>query len=151
MEAFIKFLSQRNRKFIDQISSESALGIRDNDYFTPASKKKCIVVSFDPPMKYPPFIFNWSSSDILYFNNPTLDKDFYSLIEEALAKVEQTYIVFVERRNPPHLRKINRWIKNFREIAFRNKPMTEIPGFILAEYRAALFEVKLSEMRLEAK
>lgn len=112
-------------------------------------KKKCIVISFDPPLAYPPFAFNWDKTEIIYFKDPSQNFQSYKEIATALNEVEHPYIVFLERKDPAHKRKIVRWIKNFKESVFRNGPLTRVPKFILAEYKAPLFVMNYSELRSE--
>ncbi len=147
--SFIEFLSERNMGFISQISSESAFGL--SGLFSSRNKKdqKCILISFDPPLGYPPFVFEWGESDVLYLKDPKLEADFYKQVDEAIAVAEHPIIVFLERKNPPHMRKIQRWIKNFRETVYKNRPISEEPKFILAEYKAPLYPLDISEIKAE--
>lgn len=151
-ESFIKLLSQRNAAFITQMSSESALGLAGfNKEIDPKIKKKCIFISFDPPLSYPPFALNWNSSEVFYFNDPVLEATFYKKIDEALNEAELPFVVFIERNNPPHKRKILRWIKNFKDSVFRNRPISEIPKFVLAEYKAPLYDMKFSDLKADVQ
>lgn len=119
----------------------------ENDHDRSNHKKKCVLISFDPPLAYPPFAFNWNTSQIRYFRDPYLDFKSHKEIATALDEVEHPYIVFLERKDPAHKRKIVRWIKNFKDNAFRNEPLTKEPKFILAEYRAPLFKMSFTELK----
>lgn len=149
VDSFINFLNKRNNEFIDYISAESALWMMGNDRDRSDNKKKCILISFDPPLAYPPFAFNWNNSEIMYFKDPELKFESYKEIASALKHVEFPYIVFLERKDPAHKRKIVRWIKNFKESVFRNEPLTKEPKFILAEYKAPLFGMNFSELKAD--
>ena len=147
MENFVEFLSHRNIDFISNMSSETALTMY-RDRYEKKKTKRCVVISFDPPMGFPPFALNWDSSDILYFSNPTLDNECYQQIKIALADVELPYIVFIERQNPLHLRKIKRWLKNFTSIVYQNEPTSNYPQFVLAEYQAPLLRMNFTELKV---
>ncbi len=149
VDSFINFLNKRNNEFINHISTESAMWMMGNDKEESKDKKKCILISFDPPLAYPPFAFNWNHSEISYFKNPELTFQTSKEIASALNDVEHPYIVFLERKDPAHKRKIARWIKNFKENAFRNEPLTKMPKFILAEYKAPLFGMSFSELKAD--
>lgn len=144
VDSFIKFLNKQNSEFIDHISTESAIWMMGKDREVSEEKKKCILISFDPPLAYPPFAFNWNRSDIEYFKNPDLNFQSHKEIAEALNGAEHPYIVFLERKDPAHKRKILRWIRHFTESG-----LTKKPKFILAEYKAPLFGMNFSEMEID--
>lgn len=144
VDSFIKFLNKRNSEFIDHISTESAIWMMGNDLERSKDKKKCILISFDPPLAYPPFAFNWNKSEIEYFRNPELNFVSHKEIAKALNDVEHPYIVFLERKDPAHRRKITRWIRHFKDSG-----LTKVPTFILAEYKAPLFGMNFSELKVE--
>lgn len=149
VDNFINFLNERNNEFIDYISAESALWMSGKEKEESKDKKKCILISFDPPLAYPPFAFNFNNTEIKYFKSPELNFQSYKEIANALSEVEHPYIVFLERKDPAHKRKIVRFIKNFKESVFRNDPATKVPKFILAEYKAPLFGMSYSELKAD--
>lgn len=145
-DSIIKFLSERNRQFIDSISSESALGLYRNRPVKD-QRKKLVILSFDPPMGSPPFALGWESYDIHYFASPALDPEVYHAVDQALVSSESQIVVILERENPPHQRKINRWVKNFKDTVYRNRSLAEMPVFILAEYKSPLMPMTYSELK----
>lgn len=144
VDSFINFLNKRNCEFINHISTESAFWMIGKDRERSKEKKKCILISFDPPLAYPPFAFNWNRTEIEYFKNPELNFQSHKEIAEALNSAEHPYIVFLERKDLAHKRKIARWIRHFNESG-----LTKRPTFILAEYKAPLFGINFSEWKVE--
>lgn len=148
-QSFMKFLRKRNQEFINLFSSESALGLVDlirGGYKEKDKKKHCVLISFDPPLNSPPTVFNWGDKDVWYLKNPSLDNDFYSTLDEHIEKSENSYVIILERDGLAHKRKISRFIKNYKEQRFRNRSLDTLPVFVLAEYKAPLRQVRLTEL-----
>ncbi|WP_408096598.1 hypothetical protein ACJVC5_16290 [Peredibacter sp. HCB2-198] len=147
--SFVEFLVSRNRDFINLYNSESALGlvetIRGGEKKAD-DKKHCVVVSFDPPLNSPPIVFNWGSNDVWYLKNATINENFFNHMDDHIDKSETPYVIFLERHCLAHKRKIQRFIKNYRDQKFRNRPLEQMPKFILAEYKTPMSKIKLTEL-----
>jgi hypothetical protein len=104
------------------------------------------MVSFDPPLAYPPIVFNWGERDVWYLKTPNLESEFLKTLDDMIAKSDTPYVIFLERKELSHMRKIQRFIKNYKEQIFRNRPLENFPKFILAEYKIPLQHLKMSEL-----
>lgn len=147
--SFMEFLAKRNMDFINHFSSESALGMvytLRNSKENGEEKRNCILISFDPPLKSPPIVFNWKDQDVWYMSSPSIDQDFFLQLDKKIEQSTHSYVVFIERDSLSHKRKIARFIKNYREQMFRNRPLDSMPRFILAEYKNPLSKIKLTEL-----
>ena len=147
--SFTQFLEKRNLEFIDSYTSESALGmvytLRKNKN-SQDDKRDCVLLSFDPPLNSPPIVFNWKDQDVWYLKSPSIDQDFFNQLDERIDQSRNPYVIILERDNLSHKRKIARFIKNYREQMFRNRPLDSMPKFILAEYKNVLSKIKLTEL-----
>jgi hypothetical protein len=147
--SFTKFLEKRNLDFIDSYSSESALGMiytLRNTKSSKEDKRNCVLISFDPPLNSPPIVFDWKEQDVWYLKSPTINQDFFNQMDDRIEQSLYPYIIFLERDSLSHKRKIARFIKNYREQMFRNRPLDLMPKFILAEYKNVLSKIKLTEL-----
>lgn len=147
--SFVEFLASRNRDFINLFNSESAIGLVDTlrgGEKKKDDKKHCVVVSFDPPLNSPPIVFNWGTNDVWYLKDAAINDDFFDQMDDHVEKSETPYVIILEKQGLAHKRKIQRFIKNYRDQKFRNRPKGEMPKFILAEYKAPMSGVKLTEL-----
>jgi len=152
MSTFIQFLVSRNKDFICNFTSESALGMVGTLCGIPHGtdpRKNCVLISFDPPVGHPPLVFNWSEADVWYVPNPAMEAGVFERIDEMVSRSLHQRIVFVERDSPEHMRKIQRFIRNYKKHVFRNRPLSELPGFVLAEFNGPFSRVKLKELQEE--
>lgn len=147
VESFVKFLSKRNMEFIDLMSSESALGTIDHyNVDTGTNKRTCIIISFDPPIGFPPFVLNWNRSDVWYFKNASFEDEFLEEIKKVISEVEFPYIVILEKHKFAFKRKVQRWITHFKNNIQKDIPLNSRPEFILAEYRVPLLPMVFSHI-----
>lgn len=147
--SFMEFLAKRNLDFIDYFSSESAMGMiytLRNSKGSKDDKRNCILISFDPPLHSPPTVFNWKDQDVWYLKSPSMDQEFFQKMDERIEQSHHPYVIFLERADLSHKRKINRFIRNYRERMFKNRPLESMPRFILAEYKNPLSKIKLTEL-----
>lgn len=144
MSLFMKFLETRNSDFVSHFTSESAIGLYDTER---SPRKNCVLISFDPPVGAPEIVFNWKASDVWYLKNPSLENETFDRIDKLVKDSANSQIVFLERESPEHLRKIQRFIRNYQKRVTRNQPVSSLPGFVLAEYRGPFARIKLKELR----
>lgn len=150
MSPFLKLLESRNERFIENISTESALGMVNTLWGIKQGRderKNCVLISFDPPMGHPPIIFNWSESDVWYFRAPEVDRDFLAKVESLLAQSIHSRVIFLEKKSTPQLRMIQRFIRQYKNHVSLRCKAEEMPDFILAEYSGPLTPVVFTELK----
>lgn len=140
---FQNFLYRRNDQFIDLFSSESAIWLIDalRGGRKKNEKKKCILLSFDPPLASPPIVFNWSEDDIWYESDIKPGEEFYARVEQLIDQSEHPYVVFLEKKKSETRDKISNFVKDMEKRGTGAK-------FFLAEYTSPLTSVEITLLKV---
>lgn len=150
-QSFTRLLEERNLAAIDLFSSESALGFQRQNLHPkdePGADRTCVLMSFDPPVGYPPVVFDWRERDVWYLPKPELNKDGFEALDERLKNSRYPAIVVFEREKPPHLRKIKRFIRSYlRRMPKENREASELEVY-LAEYRGPFARIQLRRLEV---
>lgn len=140
---FQNFLSDRNDQFIDLYSSESAIWLMDTlrGGRNKTKKKKCVLISFEPPLASPPIVFNWNEEDIWYETDVRPSEEFYAKVEQLIDQSEFPYVVFLEKKKGNTGKKIEKFVQDMEKRGTGAK-------FFLAEYVSPLTSVEITLLKV---